>query len=135
MLIILIQGGCGRNSECDSPSPESRHQAIFYSQQYSCRRANRRTSTQCHRGRFVLLPALRQDAVLSNLYFTIEWNPSTLEDALANPQDPILVYCISKTLAERALWKFSEEHPDINITTRRLLHHSVHDELLNSRWN
>jgi len=46
-----------------------------------------------------------------------DWNPSTREEALENGQNSRFVYWASKTLAERAVWEFSDQHPDINITT------------------
>ena len=45
-----------------------------------------------------------------------DWNPLSEERALASGNGP-LVYSVAKTQAEKALWKFSEEHPELNLTT------------------
>jgi len=45
-----------------------------------------------------------------------DWNPLTEEQALASGSGA-LVYTVAKTQAERAVWKFAEEHPDLNLTT------------------
>jgi len=45
-----------------------------------------------------------------------DWNPVTEERALASGNG-ILVYTVAKTQAEQALWKFAEEHPELNLTT------------------
>ncbi|KAF2843705.1 NAD(P)-binding protein [Patellaria atrata CBS 101060] len=48
-------------------------------------------------------------------YSEVDWNPVTLEDAKANPQDG---YRASKTWAEKAAWEFVEkEKPNFSITT------------------
>jgi len=45
-----------------------------------------------------------------------DWNPLTEETALASG-NPVLVYSVAKTQAEKALWKFAEGHPELNLTT------------------
>jgi nucleoside-diphosphate-sugar epimerase len=45
-----------------------------------------------------------------------EWNPLTEETVLASGNGT-LVYTVAKTKAEQALWKFAEEHPELNLTT------------------
>lgn len=45
-----------------------------------------------------------------------DWNQLTEERALALG-DATLVYTVAKTQAEQALWKFAEEHPELNLTT------------------
>jgi len=43
-----------------------------------------------------------------------DWNPMTEEDTLAAP--PFLAYVGAKTAAERAVWKFADEHKNVDIT-------------------
>lgn len=45
-----------------------------------------------------------------------DWNPYTVEDALTT-DSPFVVYCTVKSYSEKALWKFAEEHPELNLTT------------------
>jgi hypothetical protein len=45
-----------------------------------------------------------------------DWNPLTEEDA-QKLQSPMVTYSTSKTLAEKALWKFAEGHEDLNLVT------------------
>ena len=45
-----------------------------------------------------------------------DWNPLPEEHALASGNG-MLVYSVAKTQAEQALWKFAEEHPELNLTT------------------
>jgi nucleoside-diphosphate-sugar epimerase len=45
-----------------------------------------------------------------------DWNPITKEQILTGTLEPLKSYSGSKTLAERAVWEFAAEHPDINIT-------------------
>ena len=45
-----------------------------------------------------------------------DWNPLSEEHALASGNG-MLVYSVAKTQAEKALWKFAEEHPELNLTT------------------
>ena len=51
-----------------------------------------------------------------------DWNPLTEEQALALGSGT-LVYTVAKTQAERALWKFAEEHPEVNLTTSTSMFH------------
>lgn len=51
----------------------------------------------------------------------IDWNPLTREIALTPGTDPMWVYATTKTLAEREIWKFAEEHPEVDITTSMFL--------------
>ncbi|OBZ68542.1 hypothetical protein A0H81_11537 [Grifola frondosa] len=46
----------------------------------------------------------------------VDWNPVTKEEALKSP-DSFYVYSAAKTLAERAVWDFVDEHPHIDVTT------------------
>ena len=46
-----------------------------------------------------------------------DYNNSTVEDLKASVGNPMLTYTIAKTLAEREVWKFADEHPEIDITT------------------
>jgi len=55
---------------------------------------------------------------VSNYKFTDkDWNPATKEQALDGKHDDFYVYVAAKALAEREVWKFAAEHPDIDITT------------------
>jgi hypothetical protein len=45
-----------------------------------------------------------------------DWNPLKEEVAL-DLGSATLVYTVAKTQAEQALWKFAEEHPELNLTT------------------
>ena len=47
-----------------------------------------------------------------------DWNPLTGEDA-HKIQDDMTTYAISKALAEKALWKFAEEHEDLNLVSSK----------------
>ena len=44
----------------------------------------------------------------------VDWNTTTKEDVLNAPRDDFIAYTTSKVLAERALWKFAETHPEID---------------------
>ena len=44
-----------------------------------------------------------------------DWNPITKE-AILSGADPMATYSGTKTFAERAVWEFAAEHPDLNIT-------------------
>jgi len=43
-----------------------------------------------------------------------DWNPITKEETLTAP--PFMAYVGAKTVAERAVWKFADEHKNIDIT-------------------
>ena len=46
------------------------------------------------------------------VYDEKDWNPVSYEEA-ADPSTPgVVAYCASKALAERAIWKWTEEHKD-----------------------
>ena len=45
-----------------------------------------------------------------------DWNSLSEETALSSG-NATLVYTVAKTQAEQALWKFAEEHPELNLTT------------------
>ena len=44
------------------------------------------------------------------------WNSLT-EEAALDSGDGVLVYTVSKTQAEKDLFKFAEEHPELNLTS------------------
>lgn len=44
-----------------------------------------------------------------------DWNPITREEALKSGS--FGAYTASKTFAERALWEFADEYPELDITT------------------
>ncbi|KAL6895739.1 NAD(P)-binding protein [Trichoderma longibrachiatum] len=46
------------------------------------------------------------------VYSEKDWNPITYEEAADPSTDGVTAYCASKALAERAVWKWAEEHPD-----------------------
>lgn len=46
-----------------------------------------------------------------------DWNPATRDEALSGSYDSMFVYCAEKTLQERAVWEFADQHPNLNITT------------------
>lgn len=48
-----------------------------------------------------------------------DWN-SLREDVALASGNATLVYTVAKTQAEQALWKFAEEHPELNFTTSTL---------------
>jgi nucleoside-diphosphate-sugar epimerase len=47
----------------------------------------------------------------------VDWFEVTEEIAITWP-DPIAVYAASKAIAEKSLWAFAKEHPELNIVTR-----------------
>jgi nucleoside-diphosphate-sugar epimerase len=46
-----------------------------------------------------------------------EWGTVTMEEVRAKAEDTVYVYFASKIFAERALWKFAAEHPQLDIAT------------------
>ncbi|KAI0271271.1 NAD-P-binding protein [Gloeopeniophorella convolvens] len=46
-----------------------------------------------------------------------DWSPLTLEDGLRSGADPFTGYAAAKAVAERALWKFVEAHPELDVAT------------------
>jgi len=50
------------------------------------------------------------------LYTSDDWNPVTREEIISGALDPLGSYSGTKTFAERAVWEFAAEHPDINVT-------------------
>ena len=47
----------------------------------------------------------------------VDWFEITEETAVTL-SDPIAVYAASKAIAEKALWAYAKEHPELNIITR-----------------
>lgn len=47
----------------------------------------------------------------------LDWSPATKESVLTGSS--MGSYLASKTLAERELWAFADEHPGLEITTRK----------------
>lgn len=45
------------------------------------------------------------------------WNPQTREEVLKPGTHPWAVYTASKAVAEKEIWKFADEHKDIDVTT------------------
>ena len=58
--------------------------------------------------------------VRRRLVRSTDWNPLTEEDA-QQIQNDMVTYSVSKTLAEKALWKFAGEHKDLSIVSGRCL--------------
>lgn len=57
-------------------------------------------------------------ASFAGLNFTdSDWAPTTHEDVLANAEDPYYLYFASKVLAEKAVWDFAREHPNVDVAT------------------
>ena len=54
---------------------------------------------------------------LKSIYFIADWRPLPSKEEIIASNDSFLVYGASKTLAEQALWKFADVHPEIDITT------------------
>ena len=54
--------------------------------------------------------------IIDSILLGTDWNPITREQIFTETLDPLSSYAGSKTLAERAVWEFVAEHPDINIT-------------------
>lgn len=46
-----------------------------------------------------------------------DWNPATKEVALSGSHHPFWSYCAAKTIAEQEVWKFTESHPGMDVTT------------------
>ena len=46
-----------------------------------------------------------------------DWNPQTREEVLKPGTHPWAVYTASKAVAEKEIWKFADEHKDIDVTT------------------
>lgn len=45
-----------------------------------------------------------------------DWNPTTKEEALQSG-NPIAIYTVAKTFAEKAVWDWATRHPHVEITT------------------
>jgi hypothetical protein len=46
-----------------------------------------------------------------------DWGSVTMEEALDPARDDFYVYFASKLLAERALWQFVKQHPQLDVVT------------------
>jgi nucleoside-diphosphate-sugar epimerase len=49
--------------------------------------------------------------------FMTDWRPLPSKEEIIASNDSFLAYGASKTLAEQALWKFADAHPEIDIMT------------------
>ena len=58
--------------------------------------------------------------IYKRLARSTDWNLLTEEDA-QKIQDDMVTYSVSKTLAEKALWKFAEENRDLNLVSGECL--------------
>ncbi|KAF9016980.1 NAD(P)-binding protein [Hymenopellis radicata] len=63
----------------------------------------------------IIVTSSRATLGLNHNYTDQDWNPITPEQALH--AEGFSAYNAAKTLAERALWKFADEHPDMDVTT------------------
>ncbi|KAH8114612.1 NAD(P)-binding protein [Phellopilus nigrolimitatus] len=52
-----------------------------------------------------------------NVYTEHSWNPATREEALHEKHSQLWNYAAAKTESEKEIWKFADEHPEIDITT------------------
>jgi nucleoside-diphosphate-sugar epimerase len=59
----------------------------------------------------------RADRELTYTTYPPAYNPQTVEDALQPTASALLVYTISKGLADRAVRDFKRAHPDLDVTT------------------
>ncbi|KAH8114399.1 NAD(P)-binding protein [Phellopilus nigrolimitatus] len=50
-------------------------------------------------------------------YTDKDWNPATREQVLDGKHHPLWVYSGAKTISEQEVWKFADEHPEVDITT------------------
>jgi len=59
------------------------------------------------------------DFYVGRKYTDEDWNEATREEVLdgTHENDGMWVYCASKAIAERELWKFADAHPEVDITT------------------
>ena len=46
-----------------------------------------------------------------------DWGPTTEEEALAAEHEAYWIYCTSKAVSEKEVWKFAEKHPQMDVTT------------------
>ncbi|KAI0050522.1 NAD-P-binding protein [Auriscalpium vulgare] len=46
-----------------------------------------------------------------------DYSSLTFDDAMKPDMPHFVVYCASKTLAERAIWRYAQDHPELDITT------------------
>jgi len=53
---------------------------------------------------------------IKSRYTSDDWNPITKDQILSGTLDTLSSYSGTKTFAERAVWEFAAEHPDLNIT-------------------
>ncbi|OBZ70868.1 hypothetical protein A0H81_09122 [Grifola frondosa] len=71
--------------------------------------------------RFVLVSsmvAVRKPGDTSETGWTDkDWNSVTREEVLDGMRDEMFIYAAEKTLAERAVWEFADQHPHMDITT------------------
>ncbi|THH07413.1 hypothetical protein EW145_g3401 [Phellinidium pouzarii] len=46
-----------------------------------------------------------------------DWNPATREQVLDGKHHSLWVYCGAKTISEQEVWKYADEHPEVDITS------------------
>lgn len=56
-------------------------------------------------------------AVNSPLMHELDWNPTTSMDSISTDQSAMDGYGVAKTLAERAMWDWADQHSNVEITT------------------
>jgi len=71
------------------------------------------TSSAATLGDVITPEIVYSDTVLSHN----DWIPLTREIALAPEANFMISYATSKVLAEKEVWKFADEHPEVDITT------------------
>lgn len=54
-----------------------------------------------------------------------DWGHVTVEEALDPEKNDVFVYFASKLLAERALWQFVKEHPQLDVVASKSFRTSV----------
>jgi len=60
----------------------------------------------------------KPEVIFSDYVYTEnDWFPGTREEALDGTHPMFWVYCAAKTLAEKEVWKFAAENPQMDITT------------------
>ncbi|KAH8114631.1 hypothetical protein DFH11DRAFT_1592236 [Phellopilus nigrolimitatus] len=76
-----------------------------------------KTAVMC--GSFVTAIDLNKPNAFGGDYVYTEhtWNPATREEALHAKHSQLWKYSAAKTESEQEIWKFADEHPEIDITT------------------
>lgn len=72
-----------------------------------------------HRERYVDFYPSFQSPKLMLSDSQIDWNPATTEQVLSGKhnKNPLWLHGAVKSLAEQEIWKFADEHPELDVTT------------------